>query len=175
MVFSICNKRMMQRKAVSQVLGSLFMLAIVAGLGSVLLFQGVSGINNFNTSLIGFQGDKESASERLIVEHVRFNPTNKDVTISIRNTGTVEVTIDVITMINVDRQELLINDIDREDLVLIKDFKDITLTANLLAPTTKWSDNDANNYKNGEYRISITTIRGNSFETVARPASSFNT
>jgi len=174
MVFLIGNKGITQRRGVSQVLGSLFMLAIVAGLGSVLLFQGINGLNNFNASLALFQEDKQSSREDLIIEHVRFHndappetPTDfLNVNITIRNIGTVEVTINTITMVNVTGQDLPINNSTLTDIILVGDIKSINLETNLQpSATVFWNTRY-------EYRITVTTAEGNSFVTLARP---FNT
>lgn len=175
MIFSVYNKRMM-RRGVSQILGSLFMLAIVAGIGSVLLFQGVSGINAFNTSLSILKTDKqETLRENLIIEHVRFHDdsnigggTNfRDVTISIRNTGTVELNIDSIMMVEVDSQDLVLNNNTFPDLkpIFAKDIAGIPIETTLAGSPTIWDITK-------EYRITVTTTKGNSFEFVAKP---FNT
>ena len=49
---SIVTKK---RRAVSQVIGALFALAIVATFGSVLLIQGVQGVENFTAFLNIFE------------------------------------------------------------------------------------------------------------------------
>jgi hypothetical protein len=147
------------------------MLALVAGVGSVVLFQGMNSINDVNFALALFESQgAESPRENLVIEHVRFNPTSDQVTISVRNVGTTEVTIKTITMVKIDTQELLLNDDTLETDLYAKEITDITKTASLdplLA--TQWNDSD---YSTSEYRISVTTERGNSFEEVAVP---FNT
>lgn len=164
---------MRRRRGVSQILGGLFMLAIVAGVGSVLLFQGMNGINNFTNSLFAFREDnQEAALEVMVFENVRFHNDdagNLNVAITIINVGEVEATIDTIKIIKVDTQDLIRSTIDRADVIVAKDVKTIDLFTTL---TGLWKDADK---KDAEYRVSITTIRGNTFETVARPGSSFNT
>jgi len=40
------------RKGVSQIIGSVFMLAVVAAIGSVILIQGIGDINTFTSFFI---------------------------------------------------------------------------------------------------------------------------
>src|SRR3989338_10727810 len=90
-----------KRRAVRQVIGALLALAIVATFGSVLLIQGVQGVQNFTTFLDIFEEtESKSAQEVFIVEHVTFDSTstNKeiDVWVSI-------FTIDILSIIISDR------------------------------------------------------------------------
>jgi len=45
------NFSLKKRRGVSQIIGSLIVLAVVASVGSVILFQGLNQINAFNYSL----------------------------------------------------------------------------------------------------------------------------
>ena len=82
------------RKGVSQILGSVFMLAVVAAIGSVILIQGINDVNTFNSFLDVVRDDQveRSTNERFIVEHVRFVATSDQVYIWIRNIGTDDIT-----------------------------------------------------------------------------------
>src|SRR5574342_127069 len=91
------NKKLCSRKGISNIVGTLLMVAIVASIGTVLLFQGMNNINNFNFTLSFLTGSKDSLSEDVTFEHVRFNPTDNHVNIYVRNTGLQQVEIDKIT------------------------------------------------------------------------------
>jgi len=68
-----------KRRAVSNIIGSLIVLALVASVGSVILFQGLNQINAFNYDLT--LHDKERVNEireDIIFQHVRFEPDNND-------------------------------------------------------------------------------------------------
>ena len=179
-MISITDIGRKKRRGISQIIGSLFMLAIVTVVGSALFIQGLQGVTDFNTFLAVFseEGESESVHESIIIEHVRFDPSSKDVDFYLRNTGEVRAGVDRITMVRVDTQELIINEEVDED-IFGKDIIKVTITVTLLPFTpngscTDWSDTGCSNegLEGDEYRISVTTGRGNSFETVAAP---FNT
>ena len=76
------------RRGVSNIIGSLIVLAIVASVGSVILFQGLNQINAFNYDLT--LHDKEHVNELredIIFEHVRFDTTGtgKDLVLICKN------------------------------------------------------------------------------------------
>lgn len=173
------NKILTKSRGVSQVIASLFMLAIVASFGSVLLLQGMTGINDFNSFLAIFsESETLSVQESIMIEHIRFTPSaNNAVNIWIRNDGAVEVTIDTITIVKVDTQDLIVDTdeftiVDSDEItkdILVKDFDQITIdTSDVSLPTdcTNWSDTDC---RNDAYLISITTSRGNTFVATAQP------
>jgi len=181
MISIIHNIKEKKRKGVSTVIGSLLMLAIVTVVGSVLMIQGVQGITSFNSFLAIFseEGESESVHESILIEHIRFHPTSltKDVQFWLRNNGLERVGIDRITMVNVDTQDLIINKSFTEDifgqelLITSATGNDVTLPGNC----AKWDSSSCTNGEDldgNEYRISVTTTRGNSFETIATP---FNT
>lgn len=157
------------------------MVAVVAAIGSVIMFQGLNGINDFNYYLSFLTGSKDSLHENLVIEHVRFVPASSNMDIWIRNTGTVEVEIDKIIVVNMNSQEIVINDTPNE-IIPISQLLGITEPATLLPPDDGyWEDEGLTcdtyvaitcPYEFAEYRISITTSTGNSFETTATP---FNT
>ena len=153
------------------------MLAVVASVGSVLLLQGMAGLNTFNAFLAIFGEEKrESFEEFLIIEHVKFDPESTAVSVWIRNTGISSVTIDKISMLKIDTQELIINDGDITDEVFQKDIMKIDPTVLPLpcVTPTNWqcTHTTTGALELSEYRITATTSRGNSFDTVVRP---FNT
>jgi hypothetical protein len=145
------------------------MLAIVIPIGTVILFNGTSEINAFNNELsnsLEFRND--GVQEDLIFEHVRFDPSSKQVMISLRNAGTVETTIDRISIINMTNQKLVfkITDISTFSPITLslKNSTDITVDA-VDIEGVNWSTGDPTGK---EYRVSVITSRGNFFDTVAR-------
>jgi len=181
MIPIIHNIKEKKRKGISTIIGTLFMLAVVTAVGSVLFIQGIQGINSFNAflSIFSEEGESESVHESILIEHVRFDPASKGVEIWLRNNGLERVGIDRITMVKVDSQELIFNKDLADDIFgeQLKQMNTITGT-DVTLPTncTNWnSDGPCANsvvLADHEYRISVTTARGNSFETIAAP---FNT
>ena len=158
-----------KRRGISQVIGSLLMLAIVVPLGSVILFNGTSQINAFNNELSSSLAFRNTEiQEDLVFEHIRFDPNSKAVMISIRNAGTVETLIDRVSILNMTNQELVFKITDLSSfaplLIPLKNSTDFTVVANDIEGVN-WSDGDPDGK---EYRISIITSRGNFFDTVAR-------
>ena len=164
------------RRAVSQVIGSIVILGIVSSVGSVILFNGMGSISAFTYDLSFHEKTKnELHREDLIFEHVRFEPNTDDISINLANIGTVESTISTITILKIDNQEIIANWIEINQTILPKESQNIILDdiddseIQLTPLSAIW--NDAN-YLNSEYKISLTTTRGNFFITVASP---FNT
>ncbi len=164
------------RRAVSQIMGSLVILGVVTSVGSVILFNGMGSISAFTYDLSFHEKSKNLMHrEDIIFEHVRFVPNTDNIEIDLVNIGTVGSTISTITILKIDNQEIIANWVDVNQSIQIKDNQKITLdgvddSEILLTPLTAiW--NDAN-YLNSEYKISLTTTRGNFFTTVASP---FNT
>jgi len=154
------------------------MVALVASIGSVFLFQGMDVINGFNNLASSFLGGQtDAARERFLIEHIHYNtttPVDKELNIWIRNTGIVEARINSITMVKLDTQELIISEVNRNDLIPIKSMLKITLNNTQVdlsaGPTQVWTDPYFSNSK--EYRFTVTTTLGNSFDVVTSP---FNT
>jgi len=146
------------------------MLAIVVPLGSVVLFSGITEITAFNNSMSNtIEYRNNGIQEDLVFEHIRFEPNSKMVTISTLNTGSVEIVVDRITLVNMTNQKILFDIYSVGSFVpivlSIQNSTDIDITANIAG--TDWSDSD--DPTKWEYRISIITSRGNFFDTVARP------
>lgn len=159
-------------------MGGLLMLAIVVPLGTVVLLSGVTEITAFNNSMSNtIEYRNNGIQEDLVFEHVRFEPNSKIVTISTLNTGSVDIIVDRITLVNMSNQDILFK-IDGVGaftpvVLSVQNSTDIDIEADLLRygnPLFNWQD--GNDPTNWEYRISIITARGNFFDTVARP---FNT
>ena len=164
-----------KRRAVSQIMGSIVILGIVTSVGSVILFNGLESISAFTYDLSFYEKSKNQIHrEDIIFEHVRFVPNTDNIEIDLFNIGTVESTISTITILKIDNQEIIVNWVDINQSIQIKDNQRITLddvndSEIVLTGTGIWNDV---NYLNSEYKISLTTTRGNFFTTVASP---FNT
>jgi len=91
---------MKNRRGVSQIIGSLMILALVAAVGSVILFQGLNQINAFNYQLTIHDAERNLAlRENVLFEHVWFDLTGKNVTLYLANIGTTDTTIATVTMV----------------------------------------------------------------------------
>ena len=163
------------RRAVSQVMGSVVILGIVSSVGSVILFNGMDSISAFTYDLSFHEPVKnEIHREDIVFEHVRFQPNTDNLIVNLANIGTVESTISTVTVMKVDNQEIIANWVDVDQIIQIKNTEQITIDDTddseiVLQGTGVW--NDAS-YVDSDYKISLTTTRGNFFTTVASP---FNT
>jgi len=163
-----------KRRGVSQIMGSLLMLAIVVPIGSVVLFSGITEITAFNNSMSNtIEYRNNGIQEDLVFEHIRFDPTTQTVTISALNTGSVEILVDRITLVNMTSQQILFDIYSVGPFVPtvmpIQTSADIDIGADLFRYGSPHVWGDGENPTNWEYRISIITARGNFFDTVARP------
>ena len=172
-----------KRRGVSQIIGSLIVLALVASIGSIILFQGLNQINVFNYDLEYYDETRNyELREDVIFEHVRFIPGTEEVELYLANIGTVETTISSVTMVHNESQELVLAWAEPDPAIstiqLDQNVK-IPLNATLLCPNpspvpslpncTNVDDWNDNFYNASEYKISITTSRGNFFSTIATP------
>ena len=169
---------MKNRRGVSNIIGSLIVLAIVASVGSVILFQGLNQIQTFNHDLSFYDKAKNAKlQENLIFEHVRFdNSTLSDVEIYLANIGTVDATVSTVLMIHIESQELILDWETTNSTgaafapIQLDQNQKLTFTAILDCPPPcvdpEWNDPY---YVDSEYRISITTSRGNFVPTIASP------
>lgn len=157
-----------KRRAISQIMGTLFMLAIVVPVGTVIVTKGLNEVGEIGNKLAsGITYQNEGGREDIVFEHIRFDPASDRVTVSLRNVGTIDTNIAKITMVKTDTQELLISEpvsINAQPRVGI----DMNSFASLAA-SGRWDDPT---YVSSEYKITILTEKGNFFSTVARP---FNT
>ena len=167
------------RRGVSQVISALFMLAIVSSAGSVILVNGIQSVNTFNIALTFFGiEEQESIQERAVIEHVRFDPDSTSVEVWVRNTGTVSLTIDKVTMVKIDTQDLIINDLVITNQIHEKEVIKLTPTVLTLSVDSgedqEWGSNHSNGsaLEDSKYRITVTTVNGRSFDSVVEP---FNT
>jgi len=165
------------RHAVSQILGSIVILGIVTSVGSVILFNGLGSISAFTYDLSFHEKSKNlTHREDIIFEYVRFVPNTDNIAINLTNIGTVESTISTITILKIDTQEIIANWVDVNQSIQIQENQKITLddvddSEIQLTGIVTDTWNDAN-YLTSEYKISLTTTRGNFFTTVVSP---FNT
>lgn len=158
-----------KKRGISQIIGALFMMAIVVPVGTVIVTKGLNEVGELGNRLSsGITYQNEGGREDIVFEHIRFNPTSDDVIISIRNVGSVETNIAKLTMVKTDTQELLINNKALGVNTQPRVGTDIAAEGDLQF-TGRWNDPA---YVNSEYKISILTEKGNFFTTVARP---FNT
>lgn len=170
-VFSYFSSQIIpkKRRGISQVIGSLLLLAIVVPIGTVILVNGSHEINSFNNELSNTVTlSNNGAQEDLIFEHIRFNPPTGEVTLSIRNTGTIDATVDRITLVNMTNQDILYK-IDGMS-IFVPIIINVQTSADIVIDATpeggSW-DSSFNLEK--DYKVSIISSRGNFFDTVARP------
>ncbi len=159
---------MKNRRAVSQIIGSLIVLAVVASVGSVILFQGLNQINAFNYSLTFDRVNSETLREDILFEHVRFDPNTDAISLYLANIGSIDSNIATLTVVKIDTQELLLawSDVDSIDGSIPIEDHTVIITNVTLPGTNMWNQT---NYNSTDYKISITTSKGNFFDTVATP------
>jgi hypothetical protein len=161
-----------RRRAVSQIIGSLVVLAIVASIGSVILFQGLTQINLFSHDLtLHDREHNEALREDILFEHIRFDPDGQDVELYLANIGSIDSTIDSVTMVKIDTQDLVLAWKDApatNATIQIEDHQQIVLSAELNGGI--WNST----FKDSDYKITVTTSKGNFFSTVATPGDDFN-
>jgi len=162
---------MTKRRGVSQIIGSLIVLAIVASVGSVILFQGLNQIAAFNHELTLHDTQRNLAlRENVLFEHVRFDPDTNELVLYIANIGTTETTIATITVVNIDSQELILRNTTINRSIQIEDHIVISLFPLLpTGPDPFWNSTE---YNSTEYRIVVATSKGNFFPEVRAPFNS---
>lgn len=168
------------RRGVSQIIGTLMMLAVVAAAGTIIMIQSLQILNDYNSSL-NFRSTAavERVQEKVIITHVRFSGTT-DANIYVRNAGDLESKISSISIINRDDQTLeCVDSVGRTDgNCLLK-----VQSSGTCSPTTSplpvslstdsttvlcvtlqnaWDSDD-------DYKVSIVTERGNTFTKFVRP------
>ncbi len=162
---------MKNRRGVSNIIGSLIVLAIVASVGSVILFQGLNQIAAFNAELTLHDKERNLAlREDVLFEHVRFDQYTNELVLFLANIGTTEATIATVTVVNIDSQELILRNttinrsIQIEDHIVLNLFPDL-----MVSPNDKWNSTE---YNSTDYRIVVTTSKGNFFPEVRAPFNS---
>ena len=159
------------RRAISNIIGSLILLAIVASLGSVILFQGLNQINAFNYDLSLYDRERvNELREDIIFEHVTFDATGEgdDLVLYLANVGSVDSTIASVTVVKIDTQELILS---REQptgnsTILIEDNQIIRMNSTLPVADNVWN---STYYWDSTYQITVATSKGNFYSTVAEP------
>jgi len=156
-----------KRRGVSNIIGSLIVLAVVASVGSVILFQGLNQINAFNQELT--LHDKEHSAalrEKILFEHVRFDPDSTELVLYLANIGSIDTTISQVTVVKIDTQELLLREKPpaANATILIEDHQEITLSPTLT--TGMWN---SSYYNSSDYRIVVSTSKGNFEDKIVAP------
>jgi len=161
---------MKNRRGVSQIIGSLMILALVAAVGSVILFQGLNQINAFNYQLTIHDTERNLAlRENVLFEHVWFDLTGKNVTLYLANIGSTDTTIATVTMVKIDTQQLILREeVLAGSTIRLEDHIELNVTANLpdYLLVEEWQDEY---YNDTDYKISIATSKGNFFDAVVKP------
>jgi len=159
---------MKNRRGVSQIIGSLIVLAIVASVGSVILFQGLNQIAAFNHDLQLHDTQRNLAlREDVLLEHIWFDSSGTDVILYLANIGSTDTTITTVTIVKVDTQELIL----REEILVngtihLEDHIELTLVD---ADLSNFKDDpqwDDIYYDGKDYKISLVTSKGNFFPEV---------
>jgi len=166
--YGFTNFTLKKRRGVSQIIGSLIVLAVVASVGSVILFQGLNQINAFNYSLTFHDREhNEALREDILFEHVKFDPNTDALSLYLANIGSIDSNIATITVVNINSQELLLawSDVDAIDGTILIEDHTVVIT-NVTAINGIWNQTDYNSTK---YKISITTSKGNFYSTVVSP------
>ena len=159
-----------KRRGISNIIGSLIVLAVVASVGSVILIQGLNQINAFNYDLTLFDKDRvNEIREDLIFEHVRFNPDNNELELYIANIGSIDAVISSVTVVKIDSQDLILRNGTVNQPILIEDHEKLTLLGDLSEATPTPDVWNSPEYNSSNYKITVGTSKGNFFSTVAEP------
>src|SRR3990167_5078644 len=104
-------------------MGSVVVLGVVTSIGSVILFNGMNQINAFSYDLSFHDKAKNEAyRENLMFEHVRFEPGTDQIILYLANIGTTESTIESITVVQIETQNILVDwDDNVSSTIQIKD------------------------------------------------------
>jgi hypothetical protein len=144
----------------------LIVLAVVASVGSVILFQGLNQINAFNYDLSFHDREyNEALREDILFEHVKFDPNANGFILYLANIGSIDSTVGTVTVVRVDTQEMIFAWEDVNETIQIEDHTIVLLNATSL-PGAQWNQTG---YNSTDYKISITTSKGNFFSTIATP------
>ena len=165
MLHLVIRKSTQKRRGVSQIIGALLMLSIVVIVGTAILLPGLSAIEDFRNVISVEDAKNDSSRESLVITHVNFDPGTQDVTLYVRNTGSISAIVDTMTIVKIDTQDLLLSTNAINDEIFVKEVSTITRSATL-SGILNWDHDD---YNDKTYEISITTVRGNSFKIVAIP------
>ena len=144
----------------ASVLGVLTIILISVGIGAIVLLWGMSAVGR---AQLGFSApltsDVQKASEDLIIENVVF--TQGNVTVFVRNIGSVELTVDH-AYVNHEFRPLIDNSYTEPE-----DNYALTLEpreAGAISISYEWEAEET-------YHLTLATRRGNTFETYVRAPS----
>jgi hypothetical protein len=155
-----------KRRAVSQIIVSLILVAIVATVGSTVLFRGLGEINLFSLDLNSDKTKMDTLREDLIFENIHLNSTSNKIQIYVANIGTTEIIISTISVVKSDTQEMIVPWANISKKIQIDSFDVIEVDGVLSQGNQTWSDDY---YREDNYKISLSTSKGNFFTTIAKP------
>ncbi|MDH3678157.1 MAG: hypothetical protein OEQ12_07650, partial [Nitrosopumilus sp.] len=152
------NYSFKKRRGVSQIIGTLVVLALVASVGSVILFQGLNQINAFNHDLTFHdKAHNDALREDILFEHASFDPASKELTLYLANIGTIDSTVSTVKVVKIDSQELIISQDDLNETILLESHINFNTTASLIQGNQTWADDV---YYGKDYKISVATSKG---------------
>jgi hypothetical protein len=126
-------------------------------------------INAFNYSLTFHDREHSDAlREDILFEHVKFVPDTDGFILYLANIGSIDSTVGTVTVVRVDTQEMIFAWEDVNEPILIEDHIIVVLNATSLPGTAIWNQTGYNS-TDTNYKISITTSKGNFFSTIASP------
>jgi hypothetical protein len=108
----------------------------------------------------------EALREDILFEHVKFDPNYNGFILYLANIGSIDSTVGTVTVVRVDTQEMIFAWEDVNETILIEDHTIILLNATILPGSNQWNQTG---YNSTDYKISITTSKGNFFDTIATP------
>jgi len=154
-----------KRRGVSEVTGGVVMLGIVGTVAALVLTIGLGSIYDFNTFLVDVGSTEEDLKENFVVEFVEFQIGTDDIKLHVRNIGLNQVTINTISVVNIDTQILTKSVTDLSEVIPPRDKAEIqvelTGCAVFAAPAADCTD--------ASYRITLLTGRGNIYEIEVVP------
>ncbi len=136
------------------------------------MFQGLNQINAFNYDLTFHDREhSEALREDILFEHVKFDPNTDALSLYLANIGSIDSNIATLSVVKIDTQELLLawSDVDAIDGTIPIEDHTVIITNVTLPGLNIWNQTNYNNTKDDNYKISITTSKGNFFDTVATP------
>jgi len=142
------------------------MLGIVGTAAALVLTFGLASIFDFNQFLVDVDITENTLKESFIVEFVEFNVGALTVDIHVRNIGLNDVTVDSISIVNIDTQVFILLQTDVAQVVQPKTKSTIT-TDNVTGCVTFAAP--AANCTSATYEITIATGRGNIYSIEAVP------
>jgi len=145
------------------------MLGIVGTVAALVLTFGLAAIFDFNQFLVDVDITENTLKERFIVEFVEFRIDELKVYITVRNIGLNDITIDSISIVNINTQKFILLQTDAAKVVQPKtkltfptdDVDSSICTTNFAAPATGCTD--------ASYRITLATGRGNIYSIDVTP------